>query len=239
MPTIEPVFNVYAPTTYGQIKQLILSYMQVNDPDLINALPFIVGRVNRRLRLLQVPEKERRVHVALPFEFAAAVFEEIKDAWVQTQRNPATSLYDADYPEQVLGTLRRLSVHEMVLMKASDPGATGIPAYFSYVRKSTADGASSTFEFMVHPAPTVQSIEIVYWERPTELVNDADTNTYTNSFPDLMVYGGVAEAHRFMRSEEKMLVWEAMFKELYDEIERGGHRKAFGGSTQVTVAGYA
>ena len=216
---------------FGEIKTTVLSYMQISDSDFVAALPFLIERTQLRLRSLRVPAKEVRVHGSTPSFPYPVDSEEIKSIWYQTPRNPDTDEYDEDYPETVFDQLIPVSWQQLTKWLQSSGGVQ--PQYFA--RQLNDAGVSTLY---VYPDAGTYDIEVVYYQRQPVLVNDADSNVYSADYPDLLVYGAVAEGYRWMRSEEKQGIWEAMFQNLYTEIGDAGFNEDYRGGTLQTSSPY-
>ncbi len=221
---------------FGELKTAVLGYLQNTDQDLIDNLPIIVNRTQERLRTLKVPAKEKRVYQVGPEFTLPPDFEEIKEIWIQSERNPATGQYDEDYPKSILPHLRPVSWQQMTQWLELDGG--GRPQYFARTRDESNNSILRVFPNGTQIDGGQWSIEMTYYQKPASVVNDSDTNVYFTEFFDLMLYGSVAEGYRWLRTEDKMAVWEEMFQGLYQDIVIAGRAKDYQGGTVTTGSPY-
>lgn len=66
--------------------------------------------------------------------------------------------------------------------------------------------------WLIVPTPvSAQTLQIVYYEQPPLLGDDCQTNWLTEYAPDLITYATLLEATPFLKSDERIQVWQAMY----------------------------
>jgi len=66
--------------------------------------------------------------------------------------------------------------------------------------------------WLITPSPaTVQTLEILYYEQPRFLGDDFQTNWLTEYAPDLLLYAALLEAAPFLKSDERIQIWQGMY----------------------------
>ena len=101
----------------------------------------------------------------------------------------------------------------------------GVPIFarsYEYCRNYWSDEAETgTPEFyadydyqhwLLAPTPNAAStLEILYYEQPALLGEDFQTNWLTEYAPDLLLYATLLEATPFLKSDERVQMWQAMY----------------------------
>jgi len=84
-----------------------------------------------------------------------------------------------------------------------DEAATGEPQYY----------ADYDYQhWLLAPTPaTAQTWEILYYEQPRLLGEDFQTNWLTEYAPDLLLYASLLEATPFLKNDERVQLWQAMY----------------------------
>lgn len=68
------------------------------------------------------------------------------------------------------------------------------------------------YNWLIIPTPVAaQSLEIVYYEQPPLLGEDSQTNWITEFAPDLLTYAVLLEAAPFLKDDERIATWQAMY----------------------------
>lgn len=66
--------------------------------------------------------------------------------------------------------------------------------------------------WLIAPTPNAAAVlEVMYYEQPPLLGDDVQTNWLTEYAPDLLLYATLLEATPFLKSDERIQVWQAMF----------------------------
>ncbi len=84
-----------------------------------------------------------------------------------------------------------------------DEAQTGEPQYY----------ADYDYQhWLLAPTPaTAQTWEILYYEQPRLLGEDFQTNWLTEYAPDLLLYASLLEATPFLKNDERVQLWQAMY----------------------------
>lgn len=84
-----------------------------------------------------------------------------------------------------------------------DPAATEAPEFYADYDYS---------HWLLVPTPDqAYAAEIVYYEQPQLLDENNQTNWLTDYAPNLLLYGTLLEATPFLKNDERMGVWQAMY----------------------------
>lgn len=66
--------------------------------------------------------------------------------------------------------------------------------------------------WLITPTPdTASTLEVLYYEQPRFLADDFQTNYLTEYAPDLLLYATLLEATPFLKSDERIQTWQAMY----------------------------
>ena len=66
--------------------------------------------------------------------------------------------------------------------------------------------------WLLAPTPSTAGVlEIVYYEQPPLLGDDLQTNWLTEYAPDLLLYATLLEATPFLKNDERIQVWQALY----------------------------
>ena len=66
--------------------------------------------------------------------------------------------------------------------------------------------------WLITPTPVAAStLEILYYEQPALLGDDLQTNWLTEYAPDLILYATLLEASPFLKNDERVGMWQAMY----------------------------
>ncbi len=66
--------------------------------------------------------------------------------------------------------------------------------------------------WLLAPTPDAAStLEILYYEQPALLGEELQTNWLTEYAPDLLLYAALLEATPFLKSDERMQTWQALY----------------------------
>ena len=90
-----------------------------------------------------------------------------------------------------------------------DPTQTGEPAYY----------ADYDYQYwLIAPTPSqAKVLEILYYQQPPLLGPESQTNYLTEYAPYLLLYGALLEATPFLKNDERIGTWQAM----YDRAAQG------------------
>lgn len=66
--------------------------------------------------------------------------------------------------------------------------------------------------WLITPTPDAAStLEVLYYEQPALLGEDFQTNWLTEYAPDLLLYAALLEATPFLKSDERIQTWQALY----------------------------
>jgi hypothetical protein len=85
-----------------------------------------------------------------------------------------------------------------------DEAETGTPQFY-------ADYDYQHWLFAPTPDDT-QTLEVLYYEQPALIGDDLQTNWLTEYAPDLLLYACLLEATPFLKKDERIQTWQAMYE---------------------------
>jgi len=107
-------------------------------------------------------------------------------------------------------TPRELEYAHPSYLRALYPSApSGTPRLF------TIEGATLT----VRPADNT-ALAFDYFQKMPALSNASPSNWLLAAWPDLYLFGALAEAHGFVKDADSLALWSARRNELFDEIDK-------------------
>ena len=84
-----------------------------------------------------------------------------------------------------------------------DETSTAAPQYYADYDYS---------HWLIAPTPdTTYTLKVLYYEQPDLLGDSNQTNWITNYAPDLLTYAVLLEAAPFLKNDERLQVWQAMY----------------------------
>ena len=81
--------------------------------------------------------------------------------------------------------------------------------------------------------PQDNTAECVYYQRPVNFSASTDTNWFTLNAPDVLLWGGLANASPFIREDTRIPVWEAKWLEAVGELNAENQEEEGSGSGMV------
>ena len=81
---------------------------------------------------------------------------------------------------------------------------TGMPVYYTIVGKKI---------YLGHTPDDANVLELGFFQRATALSSSNTTNDILTNFPDLYLYGSLAETSPFLMQDERLAVWSSLYKE--------------------------
>jgi hypothetical protein len=86
--------------------------------------------------------------------------------------------------------------------------------------------------FIFGPYPdSTYSIAGIYYKQLDLLSASSTTNWFTTNAPEVLLYGALLEAQPFLMNDKRIPVWQALFNEAIDTIDRQERREKHSGST--------
>jgi hypothetical protein len=84
-----------------------------------------------------------------------------------------------------------------------DPSAVATPEYYADY---------DYHHWLLTPTPNaVSTLDVIYYEQPRFLGDDFQTNWLTEYAPDVLLYATMLEAAPFLKNDERVQVWQAMY----------------------------
>lgn len=128
---------------------------------------------------------------------------------VQTALQPGVAVYPK--PDRWRDTVS-MSVDNVPIFARSyeylrnywpDESATGTPAYY----------ADYDYQhWLIAPTPAAaQTLEILVYQQPPLLGEDVQVNWITEYAPDLLLYATLLEASPFLKKDERIATWQALY----------------------------
>jgi hypothetical protein len=165
-------------------------FTEESDPIVYDQLPRLVTFAQRRCaRDLKIQGFIRAVQ--LPFQAGLAVYlkpDRWRDTVSMTVDNVPIFARSYDY-------LRNYW---------PDEAETGTPQFY-------ADYDYQHWLFAPTPDST-QTLEVLYYEQPALIGDDLQTNWLTEYAPDLLLYACLLEATPFLKKDERIQTWQAMYE---------------------------
>jgi hypothetical protein len=128
---------------------------------------------------------------------------------VTTVLQPGVAVYMK--PDRWRGTISMMADNVAIFARSyeyirsywPDEAQTGTPGYY----------ADYDYQhWLIAPTPaTAQTLEIIYYQQPAFLGDDFQTNWLTQYAPDLLLYAALLEATPFLKSDERIQVWQALY----------------------------
>ena len=81
---------------------------------------------------------------------------------------------------------------------------SGMPVYYTIVGKKI---------YLGHEPDSANVLELGFFQRATALSSSNTTNDILTNFPDLYLYGSLAETSPFLMQDERLAVWSSLYKE--------------------------
>jgi len=82
--------------------------------------------------------------------------------------------------------------------------SAGKPSYFTIIGDKIYLGVKPD---------SAQTLEIAYFKKLTALSDSSTTNTILTNYPDLYLYGSLAESAPFLMQDERLDIWAKLYKE--------------------------
>lgn len=186
---------------YGEIKRIAQSYTDRYDQELVDAIPsfmkIVTGKINNALRTgdqsvrAQIWLLAGEEYYGLPDDWGGARDVEILPAGKRTGGR----------------TLVYLNPEEMNKVKREHPGRSR-HNYYTIIAG----------QIQVAPPADGEVLEIVYYQRLPNLVNDEDSNWLCEKNPDALVFGLCTEIGAFAKDDATYMAYDARFKEALANI---------------------
>ena len=180
--------------TYTSLLEDVRRYLERGfsedtDPLVYEQLPHLVTLAERRIsRELKVEGFIRAVET--PLVAGVSVYEK-PDRW----RTTVSMTVD--------GTPIYARAYEFCRAYWPDDTETASPEYYAEYDYR---------HWLITPTPdNDKTLEVLYYEQPRFLGDDVQTNFLTEYAPDLLLYATLLEAAPFLKSDERIQTWQAMY----------------------------
>lgn len=198
--------------------------------DLAQALKDYTGRGAETTWVGNLPLFIYRAHVVAMRELRIPLLQGTADLVINGEtvaypadfRAVARLFIDSDWDNVVNPT----SLEGRVRYAVSNP--TGRPRVFSI--------EGTNFAFGPIPDATYTG-KLLYYKTLTGLVSGTDTNALLQKHPFIYLYGALAEAARFDKSDEDIQTFEAMFGAEVNAVQLADQLDGMGGGTLMPVIG--
>jgi len=113
-------------------------------------------------------------------------------------------------------------------------------SYWPNVAETAAPEFYADYDYnhwLITPTPIAAStLEILYYEQPRFLGDDFQTNWITEYAPDLLTYATLLEASPFLKKDERIQTWQAMYDRAAQALNGEDLKKIMDRSAQRTEA---
>jgi hypothetical protein len=191
---------------YTELQAAIASFL--NRQDLTSVIPTFVTLVESGLnRVLRHRSMLGRSTATLDTDFTTLPADFLEAKNVQLNTNPVTSL-------------RFVSIEHADRLKTE---STAQPQYYTLV--------GDTLE--VVPSPdTSYTVELVYYKKLPALSGNS-TNWLLTSHPDVYLYGSLMQAAPYLKNDERLSVWGALYAAAISDLNASSDRTEFSGASLV------
>jgi hypothetical protein len=189
-------------TNYGELKASVADWLMRSDltaviPDLITLAE---ARFNRDLRL---PDMVKRVNGSFSNQFFKLPTDCMEIIDVSLDDNTKLEQWTSDYMDNV----RPIGSN------------TGKPMAFAVLGR----------QLEVYPTPPTAGFNCIlsYYEALEPMSAATDTNWLLTRHPDLYLYGTLIQSAPYLKEDERLNTWSAMYDRLMDEARRYDERLRF------------
>ena len=122
------------------------------------------------------------------------------------------------------GPLDRVEPHDFDLIRSQ--ACTGTPRYYTVVGT----------QLSVYPTPpsTGITVHITYYASLPSLSNSNTTNWLLLKYPDLYLYGSLKHTAPYLRDDERIALWDALYQKAKEAALIANERSEFG-ATPLTI----
>ena len=179
-------------STVSELRAAIADYLIDDMPDQINQ--FIALAESRHRREIRMREMFTRASLTVNARNVSLPSGFLEAINLRLLTDPVTRLEEVSLPE----------------MTAIRQEVNGRPAYFSI---------ASDIEFDVVPDASYSG-EITYYEALTALSDGNPSNVLLTTYPDAYLYAALAASAPYQMADERLAVWEALYRDARDTINR-------------------
>jgi len=194
-------------SNYTELKTAVANWLDRDD--LTDRIPEFIAlaeaRFNRVLRIRAMESKQTASTVAGQQNLALpARFVQMRN--VQINTSPVTPMQYVT-PE--------------IFDRLYGGSVTGTPKFYSIIAN----------ELQLGPTPdTVQTIEMLFYQKFEALSSDGDTNWVLTNAPDVYLYGALMEAEPFIMNDARLPLWATGFQTAISDIQEQDNKDRHSGS---------
>jgi hypothetical protein len=193
-------------TNYSALKTTIASYL--GRTDLTTMIPDFItlaeARLQRELRTRQMLKSATATMTGGdPTVGLPADFLEMRDLYIQgNPRMPVSYLSPSAFTRDA---------------RADE---SGLPVYYTILAS----------EFLFAPKPDGnKTLEMLYYYKPEALSDSNPSNVFLANYPDLLLYGSLAQAEPYLMNDARLAVWASLYADTLNLIETADENSEYSG----------
>ena len=194
-------------TTYAELKTAVADFLNRDDLSSTTGTFIALGEadIQRKVRHWR---QEKRATAEIDTQYSA-----IPADFLETIRFYVTS---GDTKP-----LELISQSELLERKRRDLNTSGSPSFY----------ALTAGELEVFPAPDgTYDTELYYYARVPALSDSVTTNWLLEYFPDVYLYGALMHSAPYLKDDDRLQVWAALYQSAVDAVNVSGENAKYGGS---------
>jgi len=179
-------------TTYSNLKTTIASYLNREDLTayLGDFITLAESRLNRELRVREMVEINTSTNTVAGTQSYDLPTGYLEALTVIYQSNPFTTL--------------RFMANSDFYNNYNSSQSSGIPTYFTIVGTKILLGMQPD---------SAQTLQINHYKKVSALSDSNATNDILTNYPELYLYGALAESSPFLMQDERLQIWAGLYKE--------------------------
>jgi hypothetical protein len=193
-------------TNYSALKTMIASYL--GRTDLTAMIPTFIAlaeaRLQRELRTRQMLKSATATMTGGdPTVGLPTDFLEMRDLYIQgNPRMPVTYLSPSAFTRDAMAD------------------ESGKPFYYTVLAS----------EFLFAPIPDGnKTLEMLYYYKPEILSDSNPSNVFLANYPDLLLYGSLAQAEPYLMNDARLAVWASLYADTLNLIETSDENSEYSG----------
>ena len=193
-------------SNYSALKTTIASYL--GRSDLTAMIPTFIllaeARLQRELRTRQMLKSATATMTGGdPTVGLPTDFLEMRDLYIQgNPRMPVTYLSPSAFTRDA---------------RADE---SGLPVYYTVLAS----------EFLFAPKPDGnKTLEMLYYYKPEALSDSNPSNVFLANYPDLLLYGSLAQAEPYLMNDARLATWASLYANTLDLIETADENSEYSG----------
>jgi hypothetical protein len=107
----------------------------------------------------------------------------------------------------------------------------------AFTRDARADESGKPFyytvlasEFLFAPIPDGnKTLEMLYYYKPEILSDSNPSNVFLSNYPDLLLYGSLAQAEPYLMNDARLAVWASLYADTLNLIETSDENSEYSG----------